>query len=163
MRGVPSQPDTEIYAMQTIPKAPLYLGLAGLLPFLWGVLTLFNGDLALWTISMIGPRFAGPFVQLFYGAIILSFMSGVLWGFASKQTGRSSTIGYGLSVLPALWAFFTTGGGPAEAGTNLIIGFLGLLFLDWYFWKNGLAPKWWLKLRILLTGIVVLFLSVGLF
>jgi hypothetical protein len=90
-------------------------------------------------------------------------MSGVLWGFASKQTGQSSTIGYGLSVLPALWAFFTTGGGPAEAGTNLIIGFLGLLFLDWYFWKNGLAPKWWLKLRILLTGIVVLFLSVGLF
>ena len=141
MRGVPSQPDTEIYAMQTIPKAPLYLGLAGLLPFLWGVLTLFNGDLALWTISMIGPRFAGPFVQLFYGAIILSFMSGVLWGFASKQTGRSASIGYGLSVLPALWAFLTTGGGPAETGTNLIMVFWVCYFWIGIFGKMGLPPS----------------------
>jgi hypothetical protein len=147
----------------TIPKAALYFGLAGLLPFFWGVLTLFNGDLALWTIAVIGPRFVGPFVQLFYGAIILSFMSGVLWGFSTKQKDPSAPIGYGLSVLPVLWVFFTTGGGHVESGINLIIGFLGLLFLDWYFWKNRLAPQWWMKLRVLLTGIVVLLLSAGVF
>ena len=149
--------------MRSIPKAPLYLGLTGLLPFLWGVLTLFNENLALWTNSVIGPRFVGPFIQLFYGVIILSFMSGVLWGFATKQTGRTATVGYILAVFPALWAFFTTSGGHVEAGKSLIIGFLGLLFLDWYFWKNGLAPDWWMNLRVLLTGIVVLFLSVGVF
>ena len=35
--------------------------------------------------------------------------------------------------------------------------------LDWYFWKNRLAPQWWMKLRVLLTGIVVLLLSAGVF
>ena len=35
----------------------------------------------------LGGRFVGPYVQLFYGAIILSFMSGVLWGFAHKVEG----------------------------------------------------------------------------
>lgn len=149
--------------MLMIPKAALYLGLGGLLLFLWGALTLVNGNLAIWTIPTIGPHFVGPFVQLFYDTIILSFMSGVLWGFSSKKTGPSAAIGYVLSVLPALWVFFATGGGPVEASTNLIIGFLGLLFLDWYFWKNELAPEWWIKLRLLLTGIVVLFLSVGVF
>ena len=149
--------------IRTIPKAALYLGLTGLLPFFWGVLTLFNEDFKLWTVTMIGPRFVGPFVQLFYGSIILSFMSGVLWGFATKQTGQSATIGYSLSVLPALWVFLTMDGTAIESSTNLIIGFLGLLFLDWYFWKNGLTPVWWMKLRLLLTGIVVLFLGVGVF
>jgi len=90
---------------------------------------------------------------LFYGAVILSFMSGVLWGFATKST---SWIGCALSTLPVLWAFFTTGGGPETAGLNLIIGFAGLLVLDWYFWRQELAPAWWLNLRFLLTTIVIL-------
>ncbi len=149
--------------IRKIPKPPLYLGLAGLLPFFWGLVTLLDGDLALLTISMIGPRFVGLSLQLFYGAIILSFMSGVLWGFATKQKGHSAATWYVLSTLPALWAFLTTGGPPIEANTNLIIGFLGLLFLDWYFWKNELTPAWWIKLRILLTGFVILFLCLGMF
>ena len=148
---------------RTIPKAALYLGLAGLLPFFWGIVTVLSEDFKLWTIARIGPRFVAPFVQLFYGSIILSFMSGVLWGFATQRSGQIAAIGYGLSVLPALWVFFTTGGTPVEASTNLIIGFLGVLFLDWYFWINGLTPVWWMKLRLLLTGIVVLILSMGVF
>ena len=95
-------------------------------------------------------------MQLFYGAVILSFMSGVLWGFATKARGRAATAGYILSVIPALWAFFMTGGGPTGAAVNLIAGFLGLLLLDWHFWQMGLAPKWWMHLRGLLTALVVL-------
>ncbi|NCQ22881.1 MAG: DUF3429 domain-containing protein [Rhodobacteraceae bacterium CG17_big_fil_post_rev_8_21_14_2_50_63_15] len=148
---------------QTIPRAPLILGLAGLLPFLWGALTVILPDLGLWTAQTIGPRFAGPYVMLFYGAVILSFMSGVLWGFATKATGTLASIGYALSVIPALWAFFMTGGGPVSAGMNLIFGFAGLLVLDWQFARWGLTPPWWMALRLLLSTVVIACLAVGVF
>jgi hypothetical protein len=142
--------------MNTIPRSALLLGLAGLLPFLWGAATVLLPDLAGWGQMTLGGRFIGPYVQLFYGAIILSFMSGVLWGFATKAAGQMATASYILSVIPALWAFFMTGGGPTTAAVNLIVGFLGLLLLDWHFWRLGLAPAWWMHLRGLLTAIVVI-------
>jgi len=142
--------------MNAIPRSALILGLAGLLPFLWGTLTVLSPAVQQWAITTLGGRFVGPFVQLSYGAIILSFMSGVLWGFATRATGRTATAGYVLSVIPALWAFFMVGGGPTAAAINLMTGFLGLLLLDWHFWRLGLAPTWWMTLRILLTAIVVL-------
>ena len=148
---------------QTIPRAPLILGLAGLLPFLWGALTVLVPDLGLWTAQTLGPRFAGPYVMLFYGAVILSFMSGVLWGFAARATGTLATTGYALSVIPALWAFFMTGGGPTSAGMNLIFGFAGLLLLDLQFARWGLAPGWWMPLRLLLSAVVIACLAVGVF
>ena len=134
-----------------IPRAPLLLGLAGLIPFIWGAMTILFPDLAIWGQMTLGGRFIGPYIQLFYGAIILAFMSGVLWGFAAK-TDRA--IGYILSVIPALWAFLMTGGGPVAAAMNVIVGFLGLLMLDWQVWRWGLTPPWWMQLRILLTAIV---------
>ena len=106
--------------MRNVPTTALLLGLAGLIPFVWGALTYLNAGLANWGASALGPRFVGPYIQLAYGAVILSFMSGVLWGFASKTSGARAAIGYILSVIPALWAFFMTGGGPVSAGTNLI-------------------------------------------
>ena len=148
---------------RTIPRAPLILGLAGLLPFLWGALTVLRPDLGLWTAQTIGPRFAGPYVMLFYGAVILSFMSGVLWGFATKAQGTMAATGYALSVIPALWAFFMTGGGPQSAGTYLIFGFAGLLLLDWQFARWGLAPGWWMPLRLLLSAVVIACLAIGIF
>lgn len=147
--------------MTQIPRSALFLGLLGVIPFGWGALTLVSDPVAAWGQSTLGPRFIGPYVQLFYGSVILSFMSGVLWGFATKASGRQAAIGYTLSVIPALWAFFMTGGGPVSAGTNLIFGFLGLLLLDWQFWRWQLAPPWWMALRSLLTGLVVACLSVG--
>ena len=146
---------------RTIPRAPLILGLAGLIPFLWGTLTVLLPDLGLWTAQTIGARFAGPYVMLFYGAVILSFMSGVLWGFASRLDGARATTGYALSVLPALWAFLMTGGGPTGAGLSLMAGFVGILRLDWLFWHNGAAPAWWMPLRLLLTAVVLACLGVG--
>ena len=113
--------------MNQIPRPALFLGLAGLLPFLWGTLTVLVPELALWGQSTIGGRFIGPYVQLFYGAVILSFMSGVLWGFATKATGQTATASYILSVIPALWAFFMTGGGPTTAAINLIAAVVGQL------------------------------------
>lgn len=141
--------------MIRIPTAPLLLGMAGLIPFVWGAVSLALPDLASRAGAVLGPRFMGPYIQLFYGAVILSFMSGVLWGFAAQAEGRVATTGYALSVIPALWAFFMTGGGPVAAGMNLIFGFVGLLVLDWHFWRLGLAPRWWMTLRLGLTAVVV--------
>jgi len=144
-----------------IPRAPWGVGLAGLIPFLWGALTVLNPAAQSWGADALGPRFVGPYIQLFYGSVILSFMSGVLWGFATRADGARAATGYALSVIPALWAFFMTGGGPVSAGMNLIFGFAGLLLLDAAFAHWGLTPNWWLPLRVLLTVVVILCLAVG--
>lgn len=88
-------------------------------------------------------------------------MSGVLWGFATKATGEQATTGYVLSVIPALWAFFMTGIGTKASGVSLIVGFIGLLMIDAAFARWGLAPAWWMKLRVLLTTLVVACLAVS--
>lgn len=147
--------------MKHIPHAPLFLGLAGLIPFLWGALTYVSPPLQAWGAETLGSRFVGPYIQLSYGTVILSFMSGVLWGFATRTTGGLAAAAYALSTIPALWAFFTTGGGPVSWGTNLIFGFAGLLLLDGAFSRWGLTPTWWMPLRILLTCVVIACLSVG--
>lgn len=146
-----------------IPRMPLLLGLAGLIPFLWGALTAVVPSAQAFGIDVFGPRFVGPFVSLFYGAIILSFMSGVLWGFAARLEDRQAATGFFLSVLPAIWAFLTTGSGASSSAVTLMIGFLGVLVLDWYFWRMGAAPDWWMQLRMLLTAIVVGSLAVIVF
>ncbi len=146
---------------RTIPRSALLLTAAGVLPFLWGVLTLLSDSAYDLAYNTVGGRFVGPYVQLAYGTVILAFMSGVLWGFATRADPRQAPICYALSVIPALWAFFMAGGGPVSAGMNLIFGFLGLLALDWQFWRWGLAPKWWMHLRLPLTAAVVACLLVG--
>lgn len=153
--------DTGPLAPPPPPRTALVLGLAGVLPFAWGAATLAIPQLFEIGQAWLGPRFVGQYVQVFYGTVILSFMSGVLWGFAAKAEGQLATIGYGLSVLPALWAFFTVGGGADKAALSLIAGFIGLLGLDYLFSRYGLTPVWWMQLRQLLTLLVVGCLTLG--
>ena len=145
--------------MQPIPRMPLLLGLAGLAPFLWGLGTMMVPALERFAIARLGPRFAGPYIQLSCGTIALAFMAGVLWGFASKARGAEAALGYALSTLPALWAFLFVGQGPVSSAIYLMVGFVGTLGLDWSFAQRGLAPPWWMRLRVLLTAIVLLTLS----
>ena len=125
------------------------------MPFVWGAGTALFPALAALGNGFVSPLFLGTYVSLTYGTVILSFMSGVLWGFATRADGSQAAIGYGLSVLPALWAFFMVNGDPANAAINLFAGFVGLLMLDWHFWKMGTAPDWWLRLRFGLTLVVL--------
>ncbi|MCC5963542.1 MAG: DUF3429 domain-containing protein [Rhodobacteraceae bacterium] len=147
--------------MSAIPRPALALGLAGLLPFLFGVATLLSPALADLTLRLVGPRFTAPYVLISYGTVILCFMSGVLWGFAARGAELQWS-GYALSVIPALWAFFFVGGGAVFALNALIAGFLGLLLIDWHFSRLGLTPRWWMPLRLILTAGVVLCLALGL-
>lgn len=138
-----------------IPRAALLLGLAGLIPFVWGAATEMVPALAVAAYEVVPPVFVGAVVLVTYGTVILSFMSGVLWGFATKAKGREAAVGYALSVLPALWAFFMVRDTSDASLIWLATGFAALLFLDWSFAWQGLAPAWWMRLRLLLTAIVL--------
>ncbi len=142
--------------MTQIPRSASIPGLAGLIPFVWSLATVLSPDLADLGQGWFGPRFIGPYVGLNYGTIILAFMSGMLWGLAARAEGRVAALGYALSVIPALWAFFFVGGGPEAATLWLAAGFSLLLALDWLFWFHGFAPPWWMRLRVPLTGVVLL-------
>ena len=139
-----------------IPKSALLLAIAGLIPFLVCAGVGLSGN-------QVVLRGAEDVIMLRYGIIILAFMSGVLWGFAANASGRRATVAYGLSVLPALWAFFTAVGPTPQALGALIPGFYGLLALDYYFWRAGLAPPWWLRLRLPLTAVVMVTLGIGIY
>ncbi|MDV7143770.1 DUF3429 domain-containing protein [Tropicimonas sp. TH_r6] len=149
--------------MKGIPQTALWLSIAGLVPFVWGALTRISSDFQVMSLQLGGARFVAPQVNLFYGMIILAFMSGVLWGFAAKANGKMAARGYALSVIPALWIFLTGGGLSADTAVDLILGFLGVLLIDWHFWRNGLTPPWWMALRVPMTGAVVLCLGVEVF
>ncbi|NBO20941.1 MAG: DUF3429 domain-containing protein [Rhodobacteraceae bacterium] len=145
-----------------IPAAALVLGLAGVIPFFWGVGTILSPALRHLGLGLMPPMFLGPVVGISYGTVILSFMSGVLWGFATRDQGRGAAIGYVLSVIPALWVFFMVQDATEASQIYLIAGFLGLLGLDYSFANRGLAPAWWMRLRLLLTVLVVGCLAVPL-
>ena len=106
--------------------------------------------------------FLGAYVGLTYGALILAFMSGVLWGFATKTEGRTATIAYFLSVIPALWVFFMVSDATDTSAIFLAAGFVGLLLLDAMFLAWGLAPPWWLRLRVMLTVVALACLAIPL-
>lgn len=145
-------PDTRV------PFAAATLGAAGLLPFLWSAVT--HTFPALAAASGLPPLFTGAYVGLTYGTVILSFMSGVLWGFAAKG---NAWLPYALSVLPALWVFLAVNDASDISSIYLISGFVGLLMLDATFKAQGLAPAWWMRLRLPLTAVVIVCLAIPLF
>ncbi len=145
-----------------IPRTALALGLAGLIPFAWGVASAANATLAGISVQIFGPDLWGVWMIRDYGTIILSFMSGVLWGFATRAIDRP-WLWYGLSVLPALWVFLGPKGETDTRLLTLALGYVGLLGLDWAFWRAGLTPDWWMRLRVILTSGVLASLGFGLY
>lgn len=149
-----------------IPRAPLILGLAGLLPFLFGALLSLG-----FNFNPPDRRFDllfqsdGPRILLVYGTIILSFMGGALWGFWAH---RASFLDLVLSVSPSLWAFACLILGATRWRLDgveplylLAAGFVMILFFDNRAHQDGSAPDWWMKLRFLLTSIAVPCLGIG--
>ena len=148
--------------MKKIPHSALILGLSGLIPFFWGTVTSLDFVLENLKLTGLSEEYIGSKINLIYGTIILAFMSGVLWGFAANAGGKRQPVGFILSVLPALWAFFTFNGLFITPLAGLITGFLGVFAIDvrFHFWQ--LTPEWWLSLRFILTLLVIICLSVNL-
>ena len=135
-----------MFNWSAIPRPALTLGFAGTLPFLFAALAPLD----------VTDRYV---LSLAYGLVILCFMAGTLWGFAAR---RSDAFGYAASVIPAILAFglltdhvLSLGLGTITRHWLLIALFIGLLPLDHWMQKQGLAPPWWLSLRLSITAVVL--------
>lgn len=148
--------------MTRIPPAALLLSIAGLAPFILGagLVSGVMGDQPMGSYAyVLGTD--GRLIMVRYGVIILCFMAGVQWGFATKASGVQASACYVLSVLPALWAFLNPGRTADAALINLMIGFIAVLLIDYAFFRWRLAPEWWMSLRIPITVVVLICLAVG--
>jgi hypothetical protein len=72
----------------TAPRIPFFLALAGALPLVYAALL----NMGLPPVAELQPWLPywddGAGLMLNYGRIILVFMAGVLWGFATLSTGK---------------------------------------------------------------------------
>ncbi len=133
---------------RAIPRIVLWLGYAGLVPFV-------ASALALW----VAPVRLHGFVLyslLTYSAVILSFMGAIHWGLAMRDEDISSPLQLGLSVVPPLVGWVALALSPMMSFVVLIIAFGVLYVADTLAARLGLAPSWYPRLRLPLTIIVVL-------
>lgn len=144
-----------------IPTPALVLGLAGLIPFAMIPLAVALEG------SGLVPDVARAHVTvpalMLYAAIILSFMGGVQWGIAirSMDDGLSTAWRrYGVSVLPAIMAWFAVFLATRNALIMLATGFVLLLIYDLWTVRMSEAPDWYERLRLILTTAVVISLTV---
>jgi hypothetical protein len=146
--------------MTAIPRAALVLGLGGLIPFLAIPLLVLVGQqetLPVW----LRAHTTVPALVL-YAAVILSFMGGVQWGIAVRSVDEddlSTWRRYGVSVLPALLAWFAVFTATRTALILLATGFVALLIYDLWMVARDEAPKWYERLRVMLTSVVVIALT----
>jgi hypothetical protein len=129
-----------------IPRAALALGLAGLIPFA-------AGALSLWLpLGPLTPEY-GLKLVIGYGAIILSFLGGIRWGTAigPYDAGRQNRE-FAASVLGSLAGLAAIFLPAVPALTLLVAGFLMQALWDVTSVEAGRLPSWFGKLRMLLTA-----------
>ncbi len=85
--------------LKAIPRSALILGWAGLIPFVFG-------GISIWIDIPINIKLGISQMTLTYGMIILSFLGGVRWGAAMVQSYKMDAA-LVLSVAPSLLAFAT--------------------------------------------------------
>lgn len=126
---------------------PQTLGYLGLIPFV-----LLSAMIA------FGPRAHLSFfavAQLGYGAVILSFLGGVVWGRVLTDARTPRTAEFVYSVVPSLvgWAALLF---PGRLGFALLAaGFVGALVVDYALGRRDLLPRWYVGMRWVLTLVVV--------
>ncbi len=138
------------------PASAILLGAAGVLPFL---------ALALAALSRADPQAAQWLAWLVgYGAVILSFLGAVHWGFVlGAEAPERPGLRLSLGVVPALlgWlALWLDGAGLGSLAIGLLIAsFLAVAVTERSFYIHGWLPRGYLWLRYLLTIVVVLILA----
>lgn len=149
-------PDTsrsETLADTSIPAPALVLGLAGLVPFIGMAVQVSTG----WPLS---ARMTGPALYnlTIYGAVILSFLGGVQWGYVATTPARqrlASWRRYAISVLPSLAAWCGLWLAARNGLLVLAASFILAMLYDLWTAGAGEAPRWYGRLRIGLTAVVV--------
>ena len=139
-----------------IPPTVKVLGYGGLLPFV-ALATAVGLDVShrsLWFDALVG-----------YGAVILSFVGALHWGFAMSQndmTADQRTRSFVWSVVPALMAWVALSMTPKYACALLVAGFLIHFWQDKCLVKLVNLPTWYLPLRLQLTFVASLSLLLAL-
>jgi Protein of unknown function (DUF3429) len=136
---------------RSIPAAPLILGTAGLLPPLLGAIVRVT--------SWEGRGTFASHLTVTYAALILSFLGGSWWAFASREDMPQWPLLL-LAVTPSLaaWLLLETGLRHAQIGIAALI--LASPLVDGLLARRGLTPSWWMRLRVPLS--VALALLTGL-
>lgn len=130
-----------------LPLLARALGLAGLVPFMAGATVVFLADG--WTRNLALLALAA------YGAVILSFLGAVHWGFALAASDPAAEparlIG---GVLPSLWAWPCAGLlPPSLACLALAVGMGLVLAAEEWALARGFIPRAYLGMRRLLTAV----------
>lgn len=141
-----------------VPALPRALGAAGLLP---------QGAAAL-LVALHQPLLANVAVLLAaaYAALILSFLGGLWWGLAAASPAAPRWL-WLAAVAPSLWALAALAGGialgwPPATLLPLALAILLSLLVDRRLTALGIAPHWWLRLRVPLSaGLALLTAIVG--
>ncbi|MFN3544398.1 MAG: DUF3429 domain-containing protein [Thiobacillus sp.] len=141
----------------SLPRAVAWLGYGGLLPFLGAAV-----------LAVVDPAHAGLWrnALIAYGAVILSFVGGLHWGFAMTLAGLSNLAKqrcFVWSVVPALVAWPALLLPSAWGGALLIAGFVAHYAQDVRLSRRADLPQWYLPLRLRLTTVACACLAVGVF
>lgn len=134
--------------MTTPPPLPRWLGLAGLLPQMAVVAVVLSGN-AGWRFSALSLGYA-------YAALILSFLGGLWWGLGAAAARPPEWL-WVAAIAPSLvalssavpWALGEPWPGPSLAILGLAL--IAALPVDLALSRRGLAPPWWLALRLPLS------------
>ena len=101
-----------------------------------------------------------------YGAVILSFLGGIQWGLAIRNSDGNARTRQGLtpiltvSIVPSLIGWTGLVVEELLGFGLLIIGFVLVLISDVRAVNKGIAPRWYLRLRYPLTAIVISCLTI---
>ena len=129
------------------PLGAVFLGIAGLIPFLGFAVLAASGVDG----NLYGTGFSARTMLSAYGAVIASFLGGIRWGVAAARGGGNAD--YLIAIMPSLIAWAAL---AAPAPWDLrILGSLVLLwgFVDQDLSRRGLVPLWMGRLRLVLSGI----------
>jgi hypothetical protein len=139
------------------PSVVAWLGYGGLIPFLaLAVLSFVDRERAVfWHASLRA-----------YGAVILSFVGAMHWGFAMTHpelSPRQRNAAFAWSVAPALVAFLALVVKSALGDIVLAAGFAAHYWGDLRLAASTALPAWYLPLRLRLSAVAILCIAAGAF
>lgn len=157
----------QTFSLEDVPKDALYLGIAGVVPYLFTSLEtvylayeinhanatgdglMFSGQSAELALHMLES------VQVGYGAVILSFLGAVHWGLEwAGYGGRTGYRRYAAGVIAPAVAWPTLLLPIEHALITQFLAFTFLYYNDARASVKGLAPHWYSMYRFVLTFIV---------
>ena len=140
-----------------LPRSAAWLGFGGLLPFIGLALTAFvdRHHGIVWADALVA-----------YGAVILSFVGALHWGFAMALPGMPQALRrncFVWSVVPALVAWPAMMLEPVLGAPLLMGGFVAHIWQDHRLAGRVALPAWYLPLRRQLSIVACVCLALGAF